>query len=113
MYLNDDAVLVMRQLGAHSDGDSMVLFRRADVIVTGDILDPRPSRLIDPAKGGSVQGEVEALNRLLDLTVPAVPSGHQAGADVAGAGPRPDSDYAELVEYRDMVTIIRNIIAGA
>jgi glyoxylase-like metal-dependent hydrolase (beta-lactamase superfamily II) len=37
MYLNNDAVVVMRQLGAHSDGDSMVFFRRADVIATGDI----------------------------------------------------------------------------
>ena len=60
MYLNDDAVIVMRQLGAHSDGDSMVQFRRADVFVTGDILDLRQFPVIDPKKGGSIQGELEA-----------------------------------------------------
>jgi cyclase len=110
MYLNDDAVLVMRQLGAHSDGDSMVLFRRADVIVTGDILDPRSFPVIDPKRGGSLQGELDALNRLLDLTVPAVPSATKPGRTLLVPGHGRISDYAELVEYRDMVTIIRNII---
>jgi cyclase len=110
MYLNDDAVLVMRQLGAHSDGDSMVLFRRADVIVTGDILDPTSFPVIDPERGGSVQGELEALNRLLDLTVPAVPSATKPGRTLLVPGHGRVSDYAELVEYRDMVTVIRNII---
>jgi cyclase len=110
MYLNDDAVLVMRQLGAHSDGDSMVLFRRADVIVTGDILDPRSFPVIDPKRGGSVQGELEALNRLLELTVPAVPSATKPGRTLLVPGHGRISDFAELVEYRDMVTIIRDII---
>ena len=73
MYLNDDAIQVIRQIGAHTDGDSIVHFRRADVIVTGDIIDLRRFPVIDPAKGGSIQGELEALNRLLDLTVPAMP----------------------------------------
>jgi cyclase len=110
MYLNDDAVLVMRQLGAHSDGDSMILFRKADVIVTGDILDPRSFPVIDPKRGGSLQGELEALNRLLELTVPAVPSATKPGRTLLVAGHGRISDFAELVEYRDMVTIIRNII---
>jgi len=110
MYLNDDAVLVMRQLGAHSDGDSMVLFRRADVIVTGDILDPTSFPVIDPDRGGSVQGELEALNRLLEITVPSVPLATKPGRTLLVPGHGRISDYAELVEYRDMVTIIRNII---
>jgi glyoxylase-like metal-dependent hydrolase (beta-lactamase superfamily II) len=100
----------MRQLGAHSDGDSMVLFRRADVIVTGDILDLRQFPVIDPAKGGSIQGELEALNHLLELTVPAMPLVLKPGRTLLVPAHGRVSDYSELVEYRDMVTVIRDII---
>jgi cyclase len=110
MYLNDDAVMVLRQVGAHSDGDSMVLFRRADVIVTGDILDLRRFPVIDPARGGSIHGEIEALNRLLELTVPAMPLVNKEGRTLLVPGHGRVSDYGELVEYRDMVTVIRNIV---
>jgi len=110
MYLNDDAVMVLRHVGAHSDGDSMVLFRRADVIVTGDILDLRHFPVIDPARGGGILGEIEALNRLLELTVPAMPLVYKAGRTLLVPGHGRVSDYGELVEYRDMVTVIRDIV---
>jgi glyoxylase-like metal-dependent hydrolase (beta-lactamase superfamily II) len=109
-YLNDDAVQVIRQLGAHSDGDVVVHFRRADVIVTGDILDLRHFPVIDPRAGGSIQGELEALNRLLDLTVPAMPLVLKSARTLVVPGHGRISDYAELVEYRDMVTVIRDIV---
>jgi glyoxylase-like metal-dependent hydrolase (beta-lactamase superfamily II) len=110
MYLNEDAVQVIRQLGAHSDGDSLVHFRRADVIVTGDILDLRHFPVIDPATGGSIQGELDALNRLLELTVPAMPLVLKPGRTLLVPGHGRVSDYAELVEYRDMVTVIKDNI---
>lgn len=110
MYLNDDAIQVIRQLGAHSDGDTMVHFRRADVIVTGDVLDLRRFPVIDPATGGSIQGELEALNHLLDLTVPAMPLVLKPGRTLLVPGHGRVSDYGELVEYRDMVTVIKDII---
>jgi cyclase len=110
MYINDDAVQVMRQPGAHSDGDSIVLFRRADVVVTGDILDLRTFPVIDPANGGSIQGEIDALNRLLDLVVPAMPLVTKPGKTLVVPGHGYISDYGEIVEYRDMITIIRDII---
>ena len=110
MYLNDDAVLVMRQLGAHTDGDSIVEFRRADVFVTGDIIDLQHFPNIDPKKGGSIKGELEALNRLLELTVATVPFQAKAGRTLLVPGHGRVSDYGELVEYRDMVTIVRDII---
>lgn len=110
MYLNDDAVMVLRQIGAHSDGDSMVLFRRADVIATGDLLDLRRFPVIDPAKGGSIQGEIDALNRLLELTVPAMPLVYKEGRTLLVPGHGRVSDYGELVEYRDMVTVIRDVV---
>ena len=110
MYLNNDAVLVQRFTGAHSDGDSVVLFRKADVIATGDILDLRHFPVIDPAQGGSIQGELAALNRLLELTVPAMPLVLKPGRTLLVPGHGRISDYAELVEYRDMVTTIKDNI---
>jgi cyclase len=110
MYLNDDAIQVIRQLGAHTDGDTMVHFRRADVIVTGDVLDLRKFPVIDPARGGSIQGELDALNHLLDLTVPAMPLVLKPGRTLLVPGHGRVSDYGELVEYRDMVTVIKDII---
>jgi cyclase len=110
MYLNDDAIQVIRQLGAHTDGDTMVHFRRADVIVTGDVIDLRQFPVIDPAKGGSIQGELDALNHLLDLTVPAMPLVLKPGRTLLVPGHGRVSDYGELVEYRDMVTVVKDII---
>lgn len=110
MYLNDDGVQVMRQPGAHSDGDSIVLFRRADVIATGDILDLRHFPVIDAENGGSIQGEIDALNRLLELTIPAMPLVLKEGRTLLVPGHGRVSDYGELVEYRDMVTVIRDLI---
>jgi glyoxylase-like metal-dependent hydrolase (beta-lactamase superfamily II) len=111
LYVNDDAVQIIRQLGAHSDGDVLVHFRRADVIVTGDILDLRQFPVVDASRGGSIQGEIEALNRLLDLTVPAMPNVLKPGRTLLVPGHGRIADYAELVEYRDMLTVIRNIVA--
>jgi len=110
MYLNDDAIQVMREIGAHSDGDSMVFFRRADVIATGDILDLRHFPVIDPANGGSIQGELASLNRLLDVTLPAMPLVLKPGRTLLVPGHGRIADYGELVEYRDMITVIRDII---
>jgi cyclase len=110
MYLNNDAVMVYRMTGAHTDGDTVVLFRKADVIATGDIIDLRSFPVIDPAKGGSIQGELDALNRLLEMTVPAMPLVLKPGRTLLIPGHGRVSDYAELVEYRDMVTTIKDNI---
>lgn len=110
MYLNNDAVMVHRMTGAHSDGDTAVLFRRADVIATGDIIDLRSFPVIDQARGGSIQGELAALNRLLEMTVPAMPLVLKPGRTLLVPGHGRVSDYAELVEYRDMVTTIKDNI---
>ena len=110
MYLNNEAVMVYRMTGAHTDGDVAVLFRKADVIATGDIIDLRSFPVIDDAKGGSIQGELDALNRLLEMTVPAMPLVLKPGRTLIIPGHGRVSDYAELVEYRDMVTTIKDNI---
>ena len=110
MYLNNEAVMVYRMTGAHTDGDVVVLLRRADVIATGDIIDLRTFPVIDPKNGGSIQGELDALNKLLEMTVPAMPLVLKPGRTLLIPGHGRVSDYAELVEYRDMVTTIKDNI---
>ncbi len=110
MYLNNEGIQVIHQPAAHSDGDSIVFFRRADVIVTGDILDLRQFPVIDAAKGGTIQGEIDALNRLLDLAIPAMPLVYKEPRTYLVPGHGRISDHAEVVEYRDMVTVIRDRI---
>ncbi len=111
LYVNDDAVQVIRQTGAHSDSDVMVLFRKADVIATGDVIDLRQFPVIDPQKGGGIQGELEALNRLVtELVIPGAPLVLKSGRTLVVPGHGYVSDYAEVVEYRDMVTVIKDTI---
>ena len=111
MYVNDEAVQVIRQTGAHSDADSMVLFRKADVVVTGDIVDLRHFPVIDPKMGGSIQGELDALNRLLtEFVIPNLPLVLKPGRTLVVPGHGYIADYGEVVEYRDTVTVVRDII---
>jgi glyoxylase-like metal-dependent hydrolase (beta-lactamase superfamily II) len=111
MAINGDSVQVIRQTGAHSDSDIMVLFRKGDVIATGDIVDLRQFPVIDRAKGGSIQRELNALNRLLtEFVVPNVPQVLKPGGTLVVPGHGYVADYAEVVEYRDMLTVITDII---
>jgi len=73
MYLNGEGIQVIHQPAAHTDGDTIVFFRRADVIAAGDIIDTTRFPVIDVGKGGSVQGEIDALNRLMDLSILNLP----------------------------------------
>jgi cyclase len=110
MYMNGEAVITMHQPAAHSDGDSFVLFRRSDVIAAGDILDTTRFPMIDVAHGGSIQGEIDALNRLIAMTVPPVPWVWREGGTYVIPGHGRICEQSDVVEYRDMVTILRDII---
>jgi glyoxylase-like metal-dependent hydrolase (beta-lactamase superfamily II) len=108
LYLNNEAIQVMYQPAAHSDGDSIVFFRRSDVVVAGEIFDMTRFPVIDTAKGGSIQGEIAALNRLMEIVVPSIPLPFKEGGTQIVPGHGRVSEQAELVEYRDMVTIVRD-----
>jgi glyoxylase-like metal-dependent hydrolase (beta-lactamase superfamily II) len=106
-FFNGEAVVVYHMPAAHTDGDSIVFFRRSDVISTGDIFTPETYPVIDLARGGSVQGIIDALNRIIELTVPAK---YQEGGTYVIPGHGRLCEEADVVEYRDMVTIIRDRI---
>ncbi len=105
LFMNGEAAEVLHMPAAHSDADSVVFFRRSDVIATGEIFSPDRYPLLDVANGGSINGEVAALNRLLDLTIPA--DKQEGGTMLIPAHGRV-CDEADLLEYRDMVTIVRD-----
>jgi cyclase len=108
LYFNEEPVILLHQPAAHTDGDSLVFFRGSDVISTGDIFVTTTYPVIDIGRGGSIQGVIDALNRIIDLTVPAA---LQEGGTLVIPGHGRISDEADVVEYRDMVTIIRDRIA--
>lgn len=72
-YMNHEGIQIYREPPAHSDSDSIVLFRGSDVVVTGDIIDTNRFPVIDTARGGSIQGEIDALNQVIDLSFRPMP----------------------------------------
>ena len=108
MFLNGEGIEVLHQPAAHTDGDAVVFFRRSDVIVAGDVLDTTRFPVIDVAKGGTIDGEIAALNRLVDIAIPSVPIvSREIGTSII-PGHGHICDQLDVVEYRDMVTIIRD-----
>ena len=65
LRMNGEGIEVLYQPAAHSDADSFVFFRASDVVVAGDVMDTTRFPVIDTANGGSVQGEIDALNQLI------------------------------------------------
>jgi glyoxylase-like metal-dependent hydrolase (beta-lactamase superfamily II) len=109
LYLNGEAIQ-LEHLSASSDADAVVFFRKSDVVVTGQIVDTYRFPRIDVAKGGSIQGEIAALNKLVDLAVPPIPLVWQPGGTQVIPGYGHVLEQADLVEYRDMLTIIRDVM---
>ena len=107
IYFNGEAVYFYHEPNAHTDGDTIVHFRGSDVISTGDVFVPEGYPFIDTANGGSVQGLIDALNHVLFLAVPAKT---QEGGTYIVPGHGRICDEADLVEYRDMVVIIKERI---
>ena len=108
MYLNGEGIQVIHMPAAHTDGNTIVFFRRGDVIATGDIIDTTRWPVIDIKRGGTVQGELDALNRLMDLTILNVPLQWQADRTFLVPGHGFVYDKLDLLEYRDAVTVVRD-----
>ena len=105
LYVNGEAVRVLHVPAAHTDGDSIVLFRRSDVISVGGIIDFDHYPVFGDHRGGTLAGTIDALNKLIELSVPA----HlEEGGTMIIPGHGRLCDQSELVEYRDMLTIIRD-----
>jgi glyoxylase-like metal-dependent hydrolase (beta-lactamase superfamily II) len=106
-FLNNQAIQMFHASNAVTDGDSMVFFRRADVIAAGDVYNSDIYPPIDLSRGGSIAGEIEALNKLVDLCVTEFMS---QGGTLVIPGHGWLSDASEVSLYRDMIIIIRDRI---
>jgi cyclase len=104
---NGEAIQMLHQPGAHGAGDAIVFFRASDVVVTGDIVDFTRYPVIDTAQGGTFSGLLASVNRIIDITVP---HDWQEGGTLVVPAQGHVGDEADLVEYRDMLTIVRDRI---
>jgi cyclase len=106
-FYNGEGVQLVHVASAHTDGDTLVFFRRSDVIATGDVFSTASYPVIDAQRGGHINGVLDGLNQLLALVI----AGEKTeGGTMLVPGHGRISDEADLVEYRDMVTIIRDRI---
>jgi glyoxylase-like metal-dependent hydrolase (beta-lactamase superfamily II) len=105
IFANGEPIQLLFQPAAHTDGDLFVFFRSSDVVSAGEIYRTDSYPVIDLSRGGSIQGVLNALNTLLDITVPE--RNQMGGTRVVPAYGRV-SNEADVVEYRDMLTIIRD-----
>ena len=105
LFFNDEAVRLYHVKNAHTDGDTMVFFRRSDVLAVSDIFNINSYPVIDTAHGGSITGIVNGLNQILEIAVPAA---KEEGGTMIVPGSGRLCDAADVGYYRDMVTIIRD-----
>ena len=105
MYFNGEGIQLVHEPNAHTDGDVLVFFRSSDVIATGDVFNTTSYPVIEVARGGHVNGVIEALNRIIDL---AISEQFTEGGTRIVPGHGRICDEFDVVEYRDMVTIVRD-----
>ena len=107
LHVNGEGIELLYQPAAHSDGDTLVYFRGSDVISTGDVFSTVSYPVIDTARGGTVQGVLDALNHIIDVAIPRF--NFQGGTRIIPGHGRICNE-ADVVEYRNMLAIIRDRI---
>jgi glyoxylase-like metal-dependent hydrolase (beta-lactamase superfamily II) len=110
LYFNGEGVQLIHVPSAHTDGDVMVHFRGSDVVVAGDLFVTTTFPSIDGAAGGDLKGVLAGLNRIIDI---AIPRDKQEGGTYVIPGHGRLSDEADVVDYRDMVTVVRDRVMDA
>ncbi len=107
LFFNGEGIEVIHMPAAHTDGDSIVFFRKSDVIATGDLFTTVMYPVIDTAAGGNIQGIVDALNRIVEMIIPVY---GQEGGTLVVPGHGRLCDLGDVINYREMTIIIRDRI---
>jgi len=105
LFFNGEGVHIMHEPSAHTDGDSIVFFRRSDVISTGDIFTTTNYPVIDVPNGGTINGIIDGVNHVIELIIPVY---GQEGGTMVIPGHGRLSDLGDVLNYREMATIIRD-----
>jgi cyclase len=107
VFFNGEGIQVIHIPAAHTDGDSIVFFRRSDVISTGDLFTTTNYPVIDLDRGGSIQGFIAGLQKIVDMIIPVY---GQEGGTMVVPGHGRLCDLGDVIEYREMAIIIRDRI---
>jgi cyclase len=107
LYYNGEGIEIVHVPAAHTDGDSIVFFRRSDVIAAGDVFVTTSYPFIDSASGGSYTGLVKALDRLADIIIPVY---GQDGGTLVVPGHGRLSNLGDVLNFREMVIVVRDRI---
>src|SRR5690606_19862732 len=110
IYFNGEAIEIIHVPAAHTDGDSLVFFRGSDVVSAGGVISTTSFPSFAASQGGSVDGLIAGLNRILDITVAET---RAQGGTIVIPGHGRLYDETDVAEYRDMLTIIRDRIESA
>jgi glyoxylase-like metal-dependent hydrolase (beta-lactamase superfamily II) len=111
LFFNKEGVQIITVPAGHSDAASIVFFRGSEVVVTGKLIDATRFPVIDLAKGGSMLGQIDGLNRVIDLALRPIPFVDEGGATYVIPGRGRVYDKVDVVEYRDMMVVIRDVVA--
>jgi glyoxylase-like metal-dependent hydrolase (beta-lactamase superfamily II) len=104
-FFNGEGIQLLHFPAAHTDGDTAIWFRYSDVISAGDVYSTVGYPVIDLKKGGSIQGVLDGLNRILDV---AHAEFRSQGGTMIIPGHGRLSDVGDVAYYRNMVSIIRD-----
>lgn len=102
MNMNGEAVQLIPVPAAHTDGDTMIYFPTADVIMTGDFYRAVGYPFPDRNNGGSFKGLIDGLNAIISLAKPTTKI-------VPGHGPTVDKNA--VAAHRDMAIAVREKVA--
>ena len=105
LYFNGEGIRIMHQPRAHTDGDSIIFFRKSDVISTGDVYRTDAYPFIDMANGGTIQGFLDAAQSIIDQIIPEY---GQDGGTLVIPGHGRLSDVGDVLNWREMLTVIRD-----
>ncbi len=100
-HWNGDDIRVFHVAPAHTDGDAVIHFQKANVIHAGDTFFNGMYPFIDASSGGSLDGMIAAADRILDLA-------DDETKIIPGHGPL--ANKADLITFRDMLATVRTRI---
>jgi cyclase len=110
IFFNGEGIQIIHIPSAHTDGDVMVYFRKSDVIAAGDLFVTTTFPIIDMAAGGNYKGSLDALNRMIDI---CIPRDKEEGGTYVIPGHGRLTDEADVVDYRDNMTIVKDRFVDA
>lgn len=105
LYFNGEPIRIIHIANAHTDGDSMVFFQKSDVVTTGDIFSTTTYPVVELDKGGSINGLIDGLNRIIYLTTPI---SMQEGGTMVIPGHGRECDQSDVKWHQEMATILRD-----